>query len=166
MLKAMCRSLRDMVLGAALFGAAVAVAAVGIAPITGGGPALIDQTWLNGLAGGQNFSYQSGITAHAGGTQAACLVLPAGIYLLEVDTVASSADSVCLPFAVQGMNISIANAGANSMNIFAQAATNGASGSTDTINGASNTSAYSLSANNNAECFAAKNGGWKCVKGS
>lgn len=164
----MHRTLRDMAVGAILtFLAAAAVqalAAVGTPPSTG--QSLIDGVWLNGLAGGQNFAYQSGVTAKAGGTQAACVALTPGIYLYQVDTVASSGDSVCLPFAVAGTNLQIANAGANSMNIFAQAGTNSLTASTDTINAASNGTAYALSSNNNVECFAAKNGQWKCVKGS
>src|SRR5581483_739598 len=106
----MLKTIRDMLIGA-LVAASVsaALAVVGTAPPNGF--AAIDGTFVNGLANGQNFSYQYGITAHAGGTQAACLNLTPGIYLYEVDTVASGNDSVCVPFALQGTNFSLRNAG-------------------------------------------------------
>ena len=125
-----------------------------------------DGTWLLGLAGGQNYTYQYGITAHAGGTQAACQSLNAGIYLFEIDTVATNNDSVCLPFAVQGLNFSIRNAGAATLAIYAQSGTNLATSSTDTINGATNSTSYTVATNNNVECFVAKSGNWSCVKGN
>lgn len=161
----MLKTMRDMLLGAvvaAMVGGAVA--AVGVAP--GSGPQLIDGAWLNGVVGGQNFTYQSGITAHAGGTQAACLNLNPGIYLYELDTVASSGDSICVPFAQVGTNFSIRNAGAQSANLFAQSGTNLLTATTDQINGSSNASAYALPANQSAECFVAKNGQWSCVHGN
>jgi hypothetical protein len=126
-----------------------------------------DGTWLLGLANGQNFSYQSGITAHAGGGQSACLSLTPGIYLYSVDTVASGNDSVCIPFAQAGMNFQVRNgAASNSMNIFAQSGTNLATATTDQINGSSNSSSYAVAAGSSAECFAAKNGQWSCVHGN
>src|SRR5258707_10331172 len=71
---------------AAAIGAALAV--VGTPP--GTGPQLVDGAWLNGLAGGSNYTFQSGIAA-AGTTQATATQLPAGIYFVEVDTVPSGA---------------------------------------------------------------------------
>ena len=164
----MLKSLVNFVAGALVAaGISSAFALVGNPPQPNGQEALINQTWVLGLAGGQNFSYQSGITAHAGGTQASCLVLTAGNLLQQVSTVATSADSVCLPYALQGEMMIVANAAAsNTLDIYAQSGTNGATNSTDTINAASNTSAYTLSANNNAICFAPKNGIWNCIKGS
>lgn len=162
----MLKTIRDMLIGAcvaAAFGAAVA--AVGTPPTNG--PQLVDGTWLNGLAGGQNYTYQSGITAHAGGTQAACLSLTPGISMYQVSTVASGNDSVCLPFAVAGTTLVLANAAAsNTLAIYAQPNNNQLTGVGDTINAASNSSAYSLSAANNVDCFSPKNGIWNCVKGS
>lgn len=125
-----------------------------------------DGTWLLGLASGQNFSYQFGITAHAGGTQAACLVLPAGVAFLSVDTVASSGDSVCLPFAVAGTNIQIANNSATTLNIFGQAGNNPLTAAADTINNTAGSTNYSPTTQQNTECYAAKNGAWRCMKGS
>jgi hypothetical protein len=162
----MFKTIRDMLLGAFVCAAVgAAVAGVGIPP--GTGPQLVDGAWLNGLAGGQNYTYQSGITAHAGGGQTACLVLGVGISFFEVDTVASGNDSVCLPYAQAGMDFQIRNAAAsNSMNIFAQSTNNPSTAAGDTINGSSNSSSYALAAGSSVECFAAKNGVWSCVHGS
>src|SRR5579883_2735548 len=122
----------------------IAHASVGTQP--GSGMGLVDGVWLNGLAGGQNYAYQYGITAHAGGTQAACLSITPGAYLYEVDTVASGNDSICIPYA--------------------QAGTNLVTGSTDQINGSSNSTSYTLSTQNSVECFVAKPGSWSCVHGN
>lgn len=123
-----------------------------------------DGTWLLGLASGQNYTYQFGITAHAGGTQAACLILPAGIAFLSVDTVASSGDSVCLPFAVAGSDIQIANNSATTLNIYGQAGNNLLTAAADTINATAGSTAYQPTTQQNTECFAAKNGAWRCMK--
>jgi hypothetical protein len=153
---------------AIMLGVNILRGATGIPPQGNAGFALVDNQWLLGVASGQNATYQSGITAHAGGTQAACLALPANIALFEVDTVASNGDSVCLPFAIAGnTGIQIANAGTQSLSIYGQAANNISVSPAvpDTINGTAGSSAYTLAANNNVDCFAAVNGKWKCVKG-
>lgn len=124
-----------------------------------------DGTWLLGLAGGQNQSYQFGIVAKASGTQTTCTNLAPGIYLNQVDTVASGNDSVCLPFAIAGTNLQVRNNGAQTMAIFAQSGTNIATATTDQINNASNSSSYTVVAQNSADCFSAKNGSWSCVQG-
>jgi hypothetical protein len=161
----MLKTIANMLVGALITAAvSTALAVTGTAP--GTGFQLIDGAWLNALAGGGNYSFQSGITAHAGGTQAACFSLTPGVALYQVDTVASGNDSICLPFAVAGTTVEIANAGANTLAIFAQAGTNGLTNSTDTINASANSSSYTLAANNNVDCFVAKNGAWKCVKGN
>ena len=125
----------------------------------------MDGLWLNGLAGGQNATFQSGIVAHAGGTQAACFNLPVGIYYMQVDTVASPGDSVCLPFAVAGTNIQIHNNSANTLNIYGLAANNPLTGAADTINGVAGSTPEIPVAHGSADCFVAKNGNWACVKG-
>lgn len=165
----MVRTIRDMVIGAIVVaGIGAAAAVVGTPP--GTGPALVDGSWLNGVIGGSNFSYQYGITAHAGGTQAACFVLPTNTYLLEVDTVGTAADSVCLPFAQQGMNLSLRNAAAsNALDMYGQSANNPLTGSADTINGTAGSTVYpsgGLAAGSSVECFAVKNGVWSCVHGN
>lgn len=162
----MIKTLLNMVLGAVIFSVASAFAVVGTPPIPANGFGAVDGTWLNGLAGGQNELFQNGITAHAGGTQAACLVLTPGSQLYEVDTVANSGDSICLPFAVGGMDIQISNSGAQPMSVYGQSANNPLTSAADTINGTAGSSAYSVTNATNVQCFVAKNGAWKCVKGS
>jgi hypothetical protein len=163
----MLKTITAMLFGA-FMSAAVggAFALVGIQPLPNGAEALINQQWLYNLAAGNNWTYQNTITAHAGGTQAACLNLPTAAFLTQVSTVASSGDSVCLPFAVAGDSAMIANSGANPLSIYAQAGTNGLTATTDTINGTTNTSAYSVTNATNAICFVPKNGSWYCIKGS
>jgi hypothetical protein len=161
----MFKTIVNMAIGAFVAAAvSAAFAVVGTPP--GTGPQLVDGAWLNGLAAGSNFNFQSGITAHAGGGQSVCQNLTPGVYLQQVDTVATTGDSVCLPFAVAGQNLSIRNNGANTANIFAQSATNGVTSALDTINNTTNTSAYTLSAQNIVECFVAKNGSWSCARGN
>jgi hypothetical protein len=160
----MIKTIVNMLVGAfvaALVSAAFAV--TGQPPVQGFQTP--DGTWLLGLSGGQNQSYEFAITAKAGGTQTTCTNIAPGIYLNQVDTVASGNDSICLPFAVAGTNIQIRNNGAQTMAIFAQSGTNLLTASTDTINNASNASSYTVVAQNSADCFAAKNGSWSCVQG-
>ena len=162
----MLKTIVNMLAGALIAASvSVAFAVTGNVPLPGFGA--IDGTWLLGLSGGSNFTYQYGITAHAGGGQSACFSLTPGIYLYEVDTVASANDSTCIPYAVAGTNFSMRNAAAsNSMNVYAQPGTNLLTATTDQINGTSNTSAYALLAGSSMECFSAKNGQWSCVKGN
>lgn len=84
-------------------------------------PAAISPTLLN-------LSAESGLTAHAGGTQAAALALSAVCSIHNVTTVGTAADSVALPAAVVGqVHIIVNSAASNSMQVF---------GTTpDTING-------------------------------
>jgi hypothetical protein len=161
----MFKTICGFVLGAIVAASIGAVmAATGQTPVPGFQTP--DGTWLLGIAGGQNFTYQYGITAHAGGTQAACTNLVPGIYLYEVDTVATTGDSVCLPFAIAGTNFSLRNAGTGTLDIYGQPNNNLATGAADTINGTAGSSAYTITNNTNVECFAAKSGVWSCVKGS
>jgi hypothetical protein len=125
-----------------------------------------DGSWLLGMSGGQNFTYQSGITAHAGGTQAACVNINPGAYLVQIDTVATTNDSVCLPFAVAGTNLSVRNNGAAQLGIYGQAANNLLTAAADTINNVAGSTVYTLTAQNNVECFVAKNGAWSCSRGN
>jgi len=145
-------------------GAAFAV--VGTPPLNNMGFGMVDAQWLNGLAGGQNATFQSGIVAHAGGGQPACFNLPVGVYYMQIDTVATLNDSVCLPFAVAGTNVQIRNAGAQTLNIYGQSANNPLTGAADTINATAGSTAYAPTSNQSADCFVAKNGAWSCVKGS
>jgi len=165
----MFKTILNMLAGVLIAGSvSLAIAATGFAPVPG--YQTPDGTWLLGLAGGQNWTYQNSITAHAGGGQTSCLSLTPGIYLYEVDTVASANDSVCLPFAQQGANFSIRNgASSNALAIYGQANNNLLTAAADTINGTAGSTEYpsgGLSAGSSVECFAAKNGVWSCVHGN
>lgn len=152
----MLKKLANMALGAVIFACvSAAMAATGVAPLVGGGFGLIDQTWLNGLAGGQNYSFQSGFTA-LGTTQATALQLPAGIALLEMDTVSAST-GVALPPCIAGTVISLYNNGAQTLTIYPSIANNPITGTQDTIN---NTTSLSLTAHTGTSPACAKNGVW------
>lgn len=162
----MFKTILNMLAGALIFAGISAAFAVGVAPSVNSGFQTVEGRWLLGIVGGQNFAYQSNITAHAGGTQAACLSLTPGTYLYEVDTVTTTGDSICLPFAQQGTNLSIRNAGAQTLDIYGQTNNNPATAAADTINGTAGSTAYTIATNTNVECFVAKNGIWSCVKGN
>ena len=121
----------------------------------GTGPQLIDGLWANGVANGQNASYQSGITA-TGSTQTGAFQLLAGVTLVEVDTTASGT-GVALPAAVQGTEISIYNNGANTLTVYPSIANNGLTGAQDTIN---NTTSATAATHTSLYLFCAKNGVW------
>ena len=137
---------------------------VGVVPTSGGGPALIDQTYVLGIAQGRNYTYQNGITAHAGGTQAAAYQLVPGASMYEVDTVASGNDSIKLYAAQPGHSISVLNAGAQTLNIYAYDGTNNGVSAGDKINNQSNATAYSLTTFQCADFFCAKAGVWLAQK--
>jgi hypothetical protein len=67
----------------------------------------------------------TGIVAHAGGGQTSATALT--VYMNEVGTVVTAADSVKLPLAVNGLELILSNSAANSMQVFGSG--------TDTING-------------------------------
>lgn len=73
----------------------------------------------------ETVSAATGLTAHAGGTQAAALALTSAIN--EISTVATAGDSVRLPASAAGMEIEITNSGVASMQVYGAG--------TDTING-------------------------------
>lgn len=147
-----------LLLGAFAFGLiGGAYARVGIPPNPATGFGTVDGTWLNGLAGGSNYSYKSGITA-AGTTQATSTALPANIALLEVDTAAAST-GVALPPCIQGTQISLYNNGANTLTVYPAIANNPITAAQDTIN--NGTSLSGGMATHTAEIFfCAKNGVW------
>ena len=101
------------------------------------GPQLIDGTWSNGLANGNNRSYQSGITA-IGSSQATALQLSAGIALMEVDTVAGST-GVALPPCLAGTTTRIYNASGTTVTIYPAIANNPNTAAQDTINAGTST---------------------------
>lgn len=147
----------------AIVGVLHAQGTVGIPPAQQG-PALQDGTWLNGIANGYNRSFVSGLTATAGGTQAAALVLPANVMLIEVDTTATSGDSVMLPQCVASRVLTIINAGAGTLYVYGNVATNRTTGSADTINGTAGSTAYQMATLIVSNFYCAKNGAWKALK--
>lgn len=135
----------------------------GVAPATLG-PALADGTWLIGLAQGLNRGVAFGVTAHAGGGQAAAQAMPTTSELTQVDTVATASDSIALPFAVAGTIDFVFNNGANTLAVFAQSGTNLLTGATDTINQLANATSFTLTAGQSAVFFCCKNGKWAAIK--
>lgn len=150
----MLKTIANMLVGA-LVAASItaALAVVGTPPI--GGPALVDGAWLNGIVGGQNYSYQSGITA-AGTTQATATALPSGIYLVELDTVAASTGAA-LPSCLQGTQIFLYNNGAQTLTVYPAVANNPVTAAQDTIN---NTTSVTVASHVSEYFFCAKNGVW------
>jgi hypothetical protein len=164
----MLKTALNMIVGAIIAAAvSTAIAVTGNPPFPGF--QAVDGTWLLGLASGQNYAYQSGITAHAGGTQAACLNITPGFAIYQVDTVATNHDSICLPFAIAGTDLNLRNNGAATLSIYGQVNNNATTGAADTINGTAGSTIYpsgDLASQSSIECFAAKNGAWSCVHGN
>ncbi len=157
----MFKTIRDMLLGAVVAASVgAAMATIGNVPINGF--QAIDGTWLLGLAGGTNYTYQSGITA-AGTTQATATQLNAGIAMFSIDTVAAST-GVALPQCVAGTQLDIRNAGANTLSIYGSAIANSLTAANDTINGTAGSTAYTILTQTNATFFCAKNGAWSAGK--
>ena len=131
-----------------------AALAVSVGQTPGTGPQLIDGVWLNGLAGGQNETYQSGIAA-AGSGQSTATQLPAGIALIEID---SGTGGYALPFCYAGTEFSVYNNSGATLTAYPNVANNPLTSAQDTINGS--TSLASL-ANHTLSVFScAKNGVW------
>lgn len=137
-----------------------AFAASGTPPTPATGFGTVDGTWLNGLAGGQNESYVSGIKA-AGTTQATCTSLPAGIALIEIDTVGASS-GVCLPTCLQGTELSTFNSINQTLTFYPAIANNQAlsPAAQDTINGGTSFSSTGASGGVVNFFMCAKNGVW------
>ena len=137
-------------------------ALVGVPP--GTGFQLVDGSWLAGIVNGQNFNAQNGITAKAGGTQALATLLTPGAFLYEVDTVATTGDSVALPECVQGTAFMLRNAGAGTLDVYGNPTTNQLTNALDTINGTAGTSAFTIATQVNTIFFCAKNGAWSALQ--
>jgi hypothetical protein len=105
--------------------------------------------------GGRFFgSYTNGITAFAGGGQSSAVQLVSD--LNRVTTVGTAADSVKLPPAVPGAEVTVANAAAaNSMNIFPQTG--------DAINALSANTAIACAANKTMNFYCMVAGTWHSV---
>ncbi len=163
MLKTIAGMLVGVVISAAV---SAAIAVTGNPPVNGYGA--VDGTWLQGLASGQNLNFQNGITAHAGGTAAAAFQLLPNVYLVEVDTVTTNGDSVALPQCVASDVLFMSNAGASTLDVYADPVNNSAvsPAAVDTINGTAGSTAYTLATKTNAIFWCAKNGNWSAIKGS
>lgn len=137
----------------------LAHAVVGQPPIPSNGFGAVDGAWLNGLAGGSNFAYQSGITA-AGTTQATATQLPANVYLVEVDTAAAST-GVNLPPALKGAALTVYNNGAQTLAVYPTVPNNPITAAQDTINNGTSWSG-GVATHVKISCSAAKDGVWAC----
>jgi hypothetical protein len=99
------------------------------------------------------FSVKNGLVARAGGGQANATFLPADIN--RVTTVATIADSVKLPKAVPGLDVTVYNAAANSMNVFP------ATG--DAINALAANAAFAVAGGKNVQFGCAVAGTWHAI---
>ena len=97
-------------------------------------------------------SYQNGITATAGGTRAAAYPLNAAFN--RITTCATAADSVALPPAFGGQEVTVINSGAAAAQVFAAVGTN------DTINGTAGATGISLGAAGKAQFVSPGPGLW------
>lgn len=151
----MLKTIRDMLLGAFVAGmVSAAFALTGTPP--GTGPQLVDGQWLNGLAGGTNLAYQSGIIA-AGTTHATSTQLPANIALIEVDTATASTTGVSLPPCIAGTQLTLVNNSGQTLTVFPSIANNPLTAAQDTVNGATS---ITLANNTSTSPACAKNGVW------
>ena len=103
------------------------------------------------FAGGSGYSQANNLIAHAGGGQASATPVTAA--LNRFTTVATAGDSVALPLATGGQSITVINAGAASMQVFASAA------GADTINGAAGATGIALASGKTME-FVSFPGAW------
>lgn len=98
-------------------------------------------------------SYTNGIVAHAGGGQAGGTLVTT--VLNRVTTVATIADSVLLPASVPGMQITVANGAANSLNLFPAVG--------DQINALGANAAFAIAGGKTATLYCMVAGQWHAV---
>lgn len=124
-----------------------------------GGVVNSGQTWNNQLYG--QAMAQDTITATASGTQANGFKVLGP--LARVTVVATIADSITLPPAIRGMEITVANDAVNSMNVFPSSAAQGGVTGGDTINSLAANAAFAQAGGSAAPiifiCFT--NGFWR-----
>lgn len=101
----------------------------------------------------QTQSSTNGITAFATGGQGSAVLLTTQIN--RVTTVATAADSVKLPVSVAGMNITLINAAANSLNLFPNTG--------EVINALAANAAFAVAANKTVKLFCAVAGTWNSI---
>ena len=146
------------ILAALLVSTSLSFAATGTPPIPSNGFGQVDGTWLNGLAGGQNESYISGIKA-AGTTQATATQLPASTAIIEIDTVPASS-GVNLPPALAGTEFTVFNSTSTTLLFYPAVANNPVTSAQDTINGGTSLSVTGASGGTVSVFVCAKNGVW------
>jgi hypothetical protein len=105
-------------------------------------------------------SYQGNMTALAGGSQTGAT--PISRTFSRFVTVVTAGDSCVLPNAAPGLQYTIKNAAAsNSMNVFASLTSSPPMyGILDSINGASNSTAFAIAAGKSAKFFCVQLGVW------
>jgi len=108
------------------------------------------------------FSTVDSITAFAGGGQASAVLLTA--MQNRVTTVGSAGDSVRLPPAVPGMEITVINAAAaNSMNVFPASQAQGGKSGGDAINALSQNTQFAVASNKVATFYCCTLGTWHSI---
>ena len=95
-------------------------------------------------------SYREGVTANAGGGRTNAVPIVAMI--TRVTTAASAGDSVVLPSAVPGLDLSLINAGANAAQVFGSG--------TDTIDGTAGATGVSQAAGKTVQYLSTAAGAW------
>ncbi len=119
--------------------------------IFAGGFRMLDTTVLNSILANPQYSTEDGITATAGGTQAAGYVLLAT--LNRITTVASAADSLRLPPSKPGLMVVVVNdAASNALQIYGH--------TTSTINDVATATGISIPAKTTAVFYCTLAGKW------
>jgi hypothetical protein len=125
------------------------------------------QWYTEGLASGfasglATFSSTDSITAFAGGGQTNAVLL--GSMQNRVTTVGTAADSVRLPPAKRGMEITVINAAAsNSMNVFPSSQAQGGVSGGDSINALAQNAAFAVAAGKVATFYCCTDGIWHSI---
>lgn len=119
---------------------------------------IVGKWYSNGIGTGYagsfpTVSYANALTAHAGGGQGSAT--PITTCIARFTTVATAGDSAVLPVSAPGMQLTVNNAGANSMNLFP----NG----TEQINALGASAAFAIAAGKSAQLSCAVAGQWHSV---
>jgi hypothetical protein len=124
--------------------------------------ALLRTALVNPLFASLSLAPNAGLTAHAGGTQAAAVALTYGIN--QITTVTTAADSVVLPPAVAGKIAVVINAAAaNGADVYPASATQGGVTGGDQINALGVNVALLLAANKTILFFCSVAGTWNSI---
>lgn len=152
-----------------------ALAMAGVSPYWGGGTPGTTGPWLgdtnfnisslwNAYVTGSGYNFTTSLSVSQTATQVACTQLTSDA--IQNITVSAGTGSVCLPTAVGGKQVYISNSTGSTVDIFSSN-TSFTPGTTDTINTAAGSSAYTgLTTHKIADCVAVANGAWFCASGS